>query len=294
MKHSRNQRKAYQRTHHRSFFFVIPGSHDNCGQDVRCRNEPHTDNSRKPKRKQATRSRDRALGGGGGGGRRVGLGADDEAAVIRDGGGLGLGAAVDGGVEAVGRGVGGEPLADVEEGLGAEGVGPSGGDLHVLAVPAVVGAGAVGGEVEAAERRGQAAGPAAAEGVEGASLVVVVVGAHEAAPRHQVRHRHLPPRRVPQRQPDGGVRPPLEHRPRPHVHRVHALILLLCHSIRSHHSHTHADTTRSQISGQEEAYLGGDERDDGEDEAEEKHAVSDQASSTHLSIACNPPLWRQG
>lgn len=56
MKHSRLQRKAYQRTHHRSFFFVIPGSHDNCGQDIRYRNEPHTDNSRKPKRKQATRS----------------------------------------------------------------------------------------------------------------------------------------------------------------------------------------------------------------------------------------------
>lgn len=104
---------------------------------------------------------------------------------------------------------------------------PRRGHLHVLAVPAVVGARAVGGEVEAAQRRREAAGPAAAEDVQVAALVVVVAGAHEAAPGFKVLHDDRAAGGVAEGEPDLGVGTALDHRSRPHVHGVDALAILL-------------------------------------------------------------------
>ena len=71
------------------------------------------------------------------------------------------------GLELVGRGFGGRARD---------------GDLDVVAVPAVVRAGAVGGQPHSA-RRLRHAGPAAAEDVQVAALEVVVALPHEPAPR---------------------------------------------------------------------------------------------------------------
>ena len=81
------------------------------------------------------------------------------------------------GSEVIGGGVGGEPLLDGKERLSTVEVGPSGGDLDVVALPAVVRAGAVGGEVHCAER-GSETRSCAAEDVEVTPLKVIVVGAH--------------------------------------------------------------------------------------------------------------------
>ena len=86
------------------------------------------------------------------------------------------------GLELVGRGVGGEPLLDGEELLRAPLVRARDGDLDVVAVPAVVRAGAVGGQPHSA-RRLRHAGPAAAEDVQVAALEVGVALPHEPAPR---------------------------------------------------------------------------------------------------------------
>jgi len=132
------------------------------------------------------------------------------------------------GVELVRRRVAGEPLLDAEPGLGARGRGvvPSGGDLHGLAVPAVVRAVAVGGEVHPARRRRQAGRPVA-EDVHVAALVVVVAGAHEPAPPGQVQDGEAGAVGGPESQADHGVRPGLPDRPRLHVDRVHAPVVVV-------------------------------------------------------------------
>nr|ACR38030.1 unknown [Zea mays] len=133
-------------------------------------------------------------------------------------------ALVDDRVQAVGRRVGGEPLLDGEELLRAPEVGPRDRGLEVVAVPAVVRAGAVGGEVHGAGRLAHAGAPAA-EDVQVAALVVVVAGAHEAAPPRQVPDPDARAVGAQQRHADGRVRAALPDGPRPHVHRVHALVL---------------------------------------------------------------------
>lgn len=130
------------------------------------------------------------------------------------------------GVQLVRRRVVGQPLTDIEERLGAGDVGPGGGDLDVLAEPSVVGPGAIGCEVEAADRCGEAAGPPAAERVELAPLEVVVVGAHEAAPRLEVRDLEAVATGVAESEADLGVCAGLDHGSRAHVQRVNTLILL--------------------------------------------------------------------
>lgn len=98
--------------------------------------------------------------------------------------------------------IGGQPLLDREELLAARNVGPSGGDLDVVHVPAVVGAGSVGGEVQGADG-GLEAGTAAAKNVQIAPLEVVVTGAHQSAPGLEV--PDLDPVAIRVVEPDVGV-----------------------------------------------------------------------------------------
>lgn len=128
------------------------------------------------------------------------------------------------GGEPVRRGVGGEPLLDVEPPLRAPAVRAGGRHLDVVAVPPVVGAGAVGGEVHPARRRREARA-AAAEHVQVAPLVVVVAGAHQAAPPLQVGDPHAAPVRAGELHADRRVRAALPRGPRPHEHGVHAVVL---------------------------------------------------------------------
>jgi hypothetical protein len=132
------------------------------------------------------------------------------------------GAVVDDGLELERRRVGGEPLLDGEQLLRAPPVRAGDGDLDVVAVPAVVRAGAVGGHAHPAERLRHAR-PAAAEDVEVAALEVGVALPHLPAPRRQVRDPHAVAVRGCQLQRHVRVRPGLQDRPRPDVHRVHAL-----------------------------------------------------------------------
>jgi hypothetical protein len=134
----------------------------------------------------------------------------------------GAGAVVDDGLELERRRVGGEPLLDGEQLLRAPPVRASDGDLDVVAVPAVVRAGAVGGHAHPAERLRHAR-PAAAEDVEVAALEVGVALPHLPAPRREVRDPHAVAVRACQLQRHVRVRPGLQDRPRPDVHRVHAL-----------------------------------------------------------------------
>jgi hypothetical protein len=151
-------------------------------------------------------------------------------ATSRRRGALGVAAAVvANGLELEGRGVGGEPLLDGEQLLPAPLVRARGGDLHVVAVPPVVVAGAVGGQPHPA-RRLLHAGPAAAEDVQVAALEVGVALPHEPAPGGQVRDPHAVAVRGGQLQRDVRVRPGLQDRPRPDEHRVHALHAVVAHA----------------------------------------------------------------
>ena len=83
------------------------------------------------------------------------------------------------------RRIGGEPLLDRKERLLARDVSPRGCDLQVVTVPPVVRTRSVGGQVQSADRGGQARA-ASAENVEIASLKVVVSRTHQPAPRLQI------------------------------------------------------------------------------------------------------------
>lgn len=104
-------------------------------------------------------------------------------------------------------------------------MGPGGRHLDVVDVPAVVGAGAIGGEVESANRGGKA-GSAAAENVEIAPLEVVVVGSHQPSPGLQVPDLDAVAVAVVEPHVDVGVRPSLDDRPGPDVNCVHAIRVL--------------------------------------------------------------------
>lgn len=130
------------------------------------------------------------------------------------------------GSELVGGGVGGEPLLDGEQLLSAGLVDPSGGDLNVVDVPAVAGAGAVGGEVHGADGGGQT-GDSAAEDVEIPPLEVVVSGAHQPAPRLQIVDPDSISVRVVHSQADDRISPSLYDRSRSHVHRGHTVRIVL-------------------------------------------------------------------
>lgn len=126
----------------------------------------------------------------------------------------------------MGRGVGGEPLFDLEIFLGAVLVDAGGGGLDVVAVPTVAGSGAVGGEVHGADGAREA-GAAAAEDVEVAALEVVVSRAHEAAPGLDVVDADAVARGVVEGGADLRVRAAFDDRARPHVQSVHAICIVL-------------------------------------------------------------------
>lgn len=133
------------------------------------------------------------------------------AAIVPDGGQL------------IRRHIFGEPLLDRELLLSAGPVDPSQGGFHVVDVPAGVSAGTVGGQVEAADRGGQAR-CSAAEDVKIAPLEVVVVGAHQAAPRLDIRDLEVVTVAVVQPDADDGVGPASDDGSSPNVQRVHAIL----------------------------------------------------------------------
>lgn len=122
-----------------------------------------------------------------------------------------------------GRDIGGQPLVNREDGLAAGLMRPGGGDLHVIAVPTVVGPGPVRGEVEPAQQWANA-GSKPAEDVEVAALEVVVGWFHQA-PGLQIRDPDRAPQQVAEDQADPGVGPGLDHRTRPHVDGVYTVVL---------------------------------------------------------------------
>lgn len=139
-----------------------------------------------------------------------------------------VGAVVPDGGEVVGGCVQREPLLDRELQLGAGDVGPRGGDLDIVAVPSVMWARAIRGQVHGADG-GAEARAAAAEDIEVAPLEVVVTGRHQPSPSFQVRHVHQLPVHIIEPQADDRVRPALEDRAGPDVHRVDALLVILHH-----------------------------------------------------------------
>lgn len=132
--------------------------------------------------------------------------------------------------ELVRRRIGGEPLLHRELLLSARLVYSGGRDLDVVDVPPVARPGSVGGEIHGADRAGQARA-ATAEDIEVSPLEVVVAGAHEPAPRLQIFDPDPVPGCVVESQADDGVGPTLDDRTRPHVHRVHAIRVVLQFSI---------------------------------------------------------------
>lgn len=127
------------------------------------------------------------------------------------------------GRQLIGRSINGQPLTHVEDGLRTSNVGPSGCNLDVVAEPAGVVPGPVGGEVEAANR-GINARTGPAEQVEVAAFKVVVGFAHQA-PRFEICDPHRSAGGVADRHADLGVRAGFDDGPRFHVEGVHAVVL---------------------------------------------------------------------
>lgn len=130
------------------------------------------------------------------------------------------------GSELIGRCVACDPLLHCEELLSARHVGTRGGDLDVVAVPAMVRTGPVGGQVHGADGCTQARSTAA-ENVEIAPLEVVVAGAHEASPCLQIGDLDRPSSVVVECEADDGVCPTFEDGPSSYVHHVHAAVIII-------------------------------------------------------------------
>nr|ACU13816.1 unknown [Glycine max] len=185
--------------------------------NINTRSTHKTPATQKPSSGSCIQNRERRSGSGSGA-LRNGLGPVQTVAAV-----------VPNGPKLVRRSVESEPLLHLVLILSAGKVGPSGGDLDVVKVPAVVRTRSVRSNVNGTDGSVKTGSPSA-EDVEVAALEVVVALAHQAAPCFEVFNVDVVAVLVVQLQPDLRVRSALQHRTGSNVCSVHTIVVVVARS----------------------------------------------------------------